>query len=276
MDFTHEPRTPSYKGSGDDAEYHALGIYWILRWILAAITVLGNVLIVVSIASRPSLRNLKNWFVVSLAMADFLIGAFNCPTEFFSSHYNSDFSNAQNYFLDVTSTCLVAMAIDRYMAVIHPFKYQSFMTKTRQRGLIVSSWLIPLFVRLPLFIGLGSESAITYYDCFTVLLLRAIPLIILPVTFARVFLVARRINRRIVSLRMQVAFNHGSEAPENHTGNDARGTQSSANATAALIGFFSVSYALDVWDVISRLYSDHSPRCCVAHRRFVGELQLCR
>ena len=51
-----------------------LDYYWILRGVLAFFTVFGNMVVIVLILRCPALRTKQNWFVLSLAVADFLVG----------------------------------------------------------------------------------------------------------------------------------------------------------------------------------------------------------
>ena len=239
--------------------------YWVLRWLIASVTIFGNGLVIALIATRPNLRTARNWFVLSLALADFMIGAYNCPKEFANwlTEESQNFDLLHPYFLRVSSTCLVAMATDRYVAVIYPFKYQSFMTRKKQLALIILSWLVPLFLAVPLVVGLGQHAA--PYQCFLTLLLRGLPIVVLPVSLTRVLVVARRVRRQDQVLQMQVAFNHQvpSAADSHEAAAEERKRRASVKATAAVIVFFCLTNAIEVWDLINinlksgLAFSDH-------------------
>ena len=236
-------------------EEHEHGIeiwYWTLRWLIAAITSFGNGFLIILTASRKRLRTKKNCYVLSLAVADVLIGSFCTPTEFLETINVlppwPQLDDIQTFLFDVSSTCLCAMTLDRYMAVMHPFKYTLFIRKTQMMTLILLSWVIPLLLRLPLMFT-DEGNSIDAYDCFTIFLLRGLPLILLPVAFARVVRVARRARRRIITLRMQVAFNHrGVTLPDDIQ--SPLDPNSSVNATTAVILLYCCTNALDVYDML--------------------------
>ncbi|CAH3190654.1 unnamed protein product, partial [Porites lobata] len=57
--------------------------FWILGWILSILTITGNGFIVLLVISQRKLRTKTNAFIVSLAVADFCVGAFAFPSLFF-------------------------------------------------------------------------------------------------------------------------------------------------------------------------------------------------
>ena len=57
--------------------------FWILGWILSILTVAGNGFTVLLVGGQPRLRTKTNALIVSLAVADFCVGAFVVPSLFF-------------------------------------------------------------------------------------------------------------------------------------------------------------------------------------------------
>ena len=94
--------------------------YWIIRGIIAVLTITGNGrLIIYFITCRRHLRVTSNWFVLSLAIAKFCIGLFVTPSEFACRFYFRCDWYLQivfyNFLLFSSTTNLWAMTIDRYL-----------------------------------------------------------------------------------------------------------------------------------------------------------------
>lgn len=43
------------------------------------VIVVGNLLVIIAIATEKSLKNIQNWFIASLAVADFFLGLLIMP-----------------------------------------------------------------------------------------------------------------------------------------------------------------------------------------------------
>lgn len=55
-------------------------VYWALVMIiLPLLAILGNILVIVSVYKEKSLQSVTNYFIVSLAVADMLVGGFVMP-----------------------------------------------------------------------------------------------------------------------------------------------------------------------------------------------------
>lgn len=51
----------------------------IIVTILMIVIVVGNLLVIIAIATEKSLKNIQNWFIASLAVADFFLGLIIMP-----------------------------------------------------------------------------------------------------------------------------------------------------------------------------------------------------
>ena len=100
----------------------------ITGWILAVLTVVGNGLVIFLITTRLNLRNTTNWFVLSLAVVDFGVGAVYYPRLSFCSIHDATCVNdvvkiaypIGVLFLCASVTNLCALTLDRYLAVVTP------------------------------------------------------------------------------------------------------------------------------------------------------------
>ena len=190
-------------------------------WILAVGIVIGNGLAIFLITTRPNLRTTTNWFVLSLAVADFGVGAVWYPRISFCSIREQTCVNEavkiafpigySFVFASVTNLC--ALTLDRYLAIVHPLRYTTFMTKRRLALLVSAAWGVAFFYlisSLVMLFALAGESqkilekSIWLYE--TVIAMLA--WVFLLFVTVRIFLVVRRIARQNAALVAQLNFNH--------------------------------------------------------------------
>ncbi|XP_076358860.1 adenosine receptor A2a-like [Tachypleus tridentatus] len=130
---------------------------------VAMIAVLGNSLILVVVYRFRWLRTITNMFVVSLAAADLLVGL-NVP--FYVLFYFdlplvcNKYSCLFRYWFAIYASgcsmlCLVGVAVDRYVAILHPLSYHRIMKSRCVSGYIAVVWVyMGVISSLPL-IGIG-------------------------------------------------------------------------------------------------------------------------
>uniref|UniRef100_W5NL81 Trace amine associated receptor 13a n=1 Tax=Lepisosteus oculatus TaxID=7918 RepID=W5NL81_LEPOC len=127
------------------------------------ITVCGNLVVIISISHFKHLHTPTNLLVLSMAVADFLLGLFVMPFSMIRSvetcWYFGDtfcfFHKSLDCVLISVSLCnLVLIAIDRYFAVCDPFFYSTKITVNVMYLLILLSWFIsPLYVIILLYVN---------------------------------------------------------------------------------------------------------------------------
>ena len=190
-------------------------------WILAVGIVIGNGLAIFLITTRPNLRTTTNWFVLSLAVADFGVGAVwyprlsfcsirdeTCVNEAVKIAYSIGYS-----FVLALVTNLCALTLDRYLAIVHPLTYVTVMTKRRVALLVSATWgvaffnLISSLIMLFALIGESQKmfhKSILLYDT-VIAMLACVFLLFVTV---RIFLVVRRIARQNAAVVAQLNFNY--------------------------------------------------------------------
>ena len=122
--------------------------FQILGWLLTVIIIIGNGLVIYLITTRRKLRTKTNWFVLSLAVADFGVGTTYFPrlsvcwiTDKTCVNYVIIILHSIGYFVMSASVMnLCALTLDHYFAIVKPMMYITFMTTKRIVLLISAAW----------------------------------------------------------------------------------------------------------------------------------------
>ncbi|XP_066945797.1 octopamine receptor beta-2R-like isoform X1 [Macrobrachium rosenbergii] len=126
-------------------------------------SVLGNLLVIVSVARYHKLRVITNYFVVSMALADMLVAlmamVFNASVQLTNTWLFGplmcDLWNSMDvYFSTVSILHLCCISIDRYTAIVQPLDYPLRMTVSTVTLMLAIAWISPVFISvLPIFLG---------------------------------------------------------------------------------------------------------------------------
>ncbi|XP_010868492.1 prokineticin receptor 1b [Esox lucius] len=118
----------------------------------------GNILFIATLARYKKLRNLTNLLIANLAISDFIVSVVCCPflvdyyvVKQLSWDHGLVMCASVNYLrtvsLYVSTNALLAIAVDRYMAIVHPLrprmKYQTAYC------LITGVWIVPILISIP-------------------------------------------------------------------------------------------------------------------------------
>ncbi|XP_051900005.1 adenosine receptor A1-like [Pristis pectinata] len=200
--------------------------YFIVELLTAFFAVLGNIFICFVVVRNRKLRTVTNFFLVSLAVADILVGAVAIPCALLS-----DLGLPRcSYYLCVLMLCtlltltqasifgLFAIAVERYIAILAPFRYQVLVTPRNTALIIVTSWalavvigLVPLmgWRKMPtanescLFHNVIDESYMVYFNFICCMLL---PLLAMFVIYAKIFLEVKKQIRRIAERHINISM----------------------------------------------------------------------
>lgn len=134
--------------------------YIVLELLIAVFSVLGNVLVCWAVCLNSNLQSITNFFVVSLAVADIAVGVLAIPfsivisTGFCSNFYGCLFIACFVLVLTQSSIfSLLAIAIDRYIAIKLPLRYNSLVTGQRAQGIIAICWVLSIIIGLTPMMG---------------------------------------------------------------------------------------------------------------------------
>ncbi|XP_028461074.1 prokineticin receptor 1a [Perca flavescens] len=118
----------------------------------------GNCLFIASLARYKQLRNLTNLLIANLAVSDVLVAAVCCPflmdyyvVKQLSWDHGLLLCAATNYLrtvsLYVSTNALLAIAVDRYMAILYPLKPR--MKFQTAYCVTLAVWVVPVIIAIP-------------------------------------------------------------------------------------------------------------------------------
>nr|5WF5_A Chain A, Human A2a adenosine receptor T4L chimera [synthetic construct] len=199
-------------------------VYITVELAIAVLAILGNVLVCWAVWLNSNLQNVTNYFVVSLAAANIAVGVLAIP---FAITISTGFCAACHGCLFIACFVLVltqssifsllAIAIDRYIAIRIPLRYNGLVTGTRAKGIIAICWVLSFAIGLTPMLGWNNcgqpkegknhsqgcgegqvaclfedvvpMNYMVYFNFFACVL---VPLLLMLGVYLRIFLAARR------------------------------------------------------------------------------------
>ena len=175
--------------------------FWILGWVLSS-------------KSRPK----TNAFIVSLAVADFCVGLSVIPSLFLCDFTNTchwpqhwlSWVNFVRWLFSYTSVVnLCVLVLDRFIAIVHPLKYITLMTRRRIIQVIFFSWVLPASYNVLTFIPfMFYFKTIPVPFIWLTIILEFIPCVVLILCFVTMIFHVCRHDQSARTLAKQLRFNH--------------------------------------------------------------------
>ena len=144
IDFAYGNNT-SHRGN---TNYSHLVLYY----FLGVAIVFTNVPIIVAYAVRRAVRQIVSPFLLSLVVADVLVGALTAPL--IANTRNRDHGQSQiacalaNSILYIPLTAsvysIVLMAVDRFVSIVWALRYHELMTNTTSTCLLLTAWTVSI------------------------------------------------------------------------------------------------------------------------------------
>uniref|UniRef100_G3NJW9 G-protein coupled receptors family 1 profile domain-containing protein n=1 Tax=Gasterosteus aculeatus aculeatus TaxID=481459 RepID=G3NJW9_GASAC len=176
---------------------------------LSVVTICGNLLVIISVSYFKQLHVATNFLILSLAVADLLVGVVVFPFSMVFTvtscwHHEGLFCKVRGGFDVTLSTAsilhLCCISIDRYYAVCQPLSYKSKVNDRVTGMMILMSWAVPLLIGICIIIASFNQEKCEE-SCLTDALISTtlacifsfyIPVIIILSTYLKIFLVAKR------------------------------------------------------------------------------------
>lgn len=150
----------------------------IIATILSILTVAGNVMVMISFKIDKQLQTISNYFLFSLAIADFAIGLISMPLFTVTTllgywplgPYVCDTWLALDYLASNASVLnLLIISFDRYFSVTRPLTYRAKRTTSRAAFMISAAWGISLLLWPPWIYSwpyIEGKRTVPQYECY--------------------------------------------------------------------------------------------------------------
>ncbi|XP_064626185.1 orexin/Hypocretin receptor type 1-like isoform X2 [Lineus longissimus] len=119
----------------------------------------GNLTILFVVLPNKHMRNVTNWFLVNLAVADLLVTSVCIPMAIGLSIYKvwiyGGFMCKLSHYLQgvavsASIVTLTVMALERYLAIRHPITFRRVSTSQHARAVITVVWITAFTIMVPL------------------------------------------------------------------------------------------------------------------------------
>ncbi|XP_039720702.1 neurotensin receptor type 1 [Pteropus medius] len=140
--------------------------------VLFVVGTVGNSVTAFTLARKKSLQNLQStvhYHLGSLALSDLLILLLAMPVELYNFiwvHHPWAFGDAVcrgYYFLRdactyATALNVASLSVERYLAICHPFKAKTLMSRSRTKKFIGAIWLAAGLLAVPMLFTMGQQN----------------------------------------------------------------------------------------------------------------------
>ena len=178
-------------------------------------------------------------------MTDFGVAVAVFPSTYFCN--NSESCDVRIYmalywfFLHSSVTNLCTLTWNRYIAIVHPLRYNTSITETRPGMVILVAWLISLVISLSRLVGMfatNSDSAQIVFRLTGISGFESTSGVLLFYAVVRILVVARAQSYQVTAMERQVRSNHSSNEPSETAASRRREKHNTAWFIIALIVFF--------------------------------------
>ncbi|XP_037543057.1 trace amine-associated receptor 13c-like [Nematolebias whitei] len=208
-------------------------IYFLLSCI-SLLTATLNLLVIISISHFRQLHTPTNFFLLSLAVSDFLVGLLLMPTRILQTggcwYLGSSMCGLFNYFSYIITSAsvgnMVLISADRYVAICDPLHYPNKVTLGKVKVCVCLCWACSVFYNgliLKEFLKNPDKYNFCYGECvllfdyitqaFDLIITFVSPITVITVLYMRVFVVAVSQARAMRSHVAAVTVSQKGSAP---------------------------------------------------------------
>ncbi|XP_060552603.1 alpha-2C adrenergic receptor-like [Ruditapes philippinarum] len=200
----------------------------ILLSIIMLVIVFGNLLVVIAIFTDKTLKTTQNWFIASLAVADFLLGLVIMPFSLANEMMGywifgkvwCDLWKAIDVLLctaSILSICLISL--DRYWSITRAITYPRSRTPKKAALMITAVWFLSAVICVPPLIGWKNPLPVTEYPLcllsddigyvlYSTMGSFYVPCVIMVFVYFKIFRAARRLARKNIRKNKRKQMSH--------------------------------------------------------------------
>ncbi|CAN2388384.1 Adrenoceptor alpha 1D [Pristimantis euphronides] len=199
----------------DGLDLQALSVGIVLA-VFILFAIVGNIMVILSVACNRQLQTVTNYFIINLAIADLLLSTTVLP--FSATLEVLGFWAFGRIFCDIWAAVdvlcctasimsLCVISIDRYVGVKHSLKYPTIMTEKKAVVIIIVLWVSSMVISIGPLLGWkepppedDSLCDITQdpgYALFSSLCSFYLPLLVILIMYFQVYIVARRTTKSL-------------------------------------------------------------------------------
>ena len=196
---------------------YAVSIFFTTALAITSLaSIIGNILVIVTVCKTPSLRTSTNFYYVNMAVSDLISCIITWPLYLADESSESLLRGssieckAEMFFrmvsMIVSILSLVLIAVDRFIATVFPLR-ATLITRKFRAALLCATWLISIAYCIPLFyffssVQIGQETLckttwndfpVIVYSITGFVLFEIIPFITIIVLYSRIMRVLRQI-----------------------------------------------------------------------------------
>ncbi|XP_027016398.2 trace amine-associated receptor 13c-like [Tachysurus fulvidraco] len=231
-------------------------LLYVCSVVVVLLTLCGNMLVIISVLHFKQLHTPTNMLLLSLAVSDFLVGAFVMPTMFiwtiescwiFGRDFCISFWFSDGFLTIISIYNVTLIAVDRYLSLSNPFLYMNRVSVRITAIVILVDWYLVVAYNLTFiyFNGNFTISVMCPGECLFIVneiwavidlvVLFIFPLSVIITLYTRVFVIAKKHVTAIRELN-----NHTRPKTQKITSHSMKSERKAAKVLGILVSVFLV------------------------------------